>query len=225
MTINIQYIDHIATERRKMRTTRGPGYTTLKVSLKASVPESEMPPAPWPSLTTACESGLMPESITSLNPDRTSLGWGYWYTGEKGEVCTGFTFWITFEDRGHAKRAEAALKALGRSRSAGVEAAFLRSMIEQVFASSMSEREREESKRQLSWMASGIVAEARRKAKQDMRYEEAVTALRNALRNHTENNAIDLVSQVSREHGVDEADLKLAVEAVLAEPPTFIGRY
>jgi hypothetical protein len=30
---------------------------------------------------------------------------------------------------------------------------------------------------------------------------------------------------VCREHGVDEAELKLAVEKALSEPATFIGRY
>lgn len=224
MSINIDYIDHIAYECRKMRTTRGPGYTTLKVSLKASVPEDEMPTSPWPSMTAACDAAVMPEAMADLKADRIGLTWGYWYNGGQSGVFSGFTFFVTFEDRGHAKRAEAARAVLKRLRSERVEAEFLRQMITQTFEAARAARSREEEQRNLSWMASGIFAESLRLAKEAIHYENQLSALRRALSNHTENFAIDMVADIAREHGVDEAVLKQAVEAELAKPHHYIGR-
>jgi hypothetical protein len=132
---------------------------------------------------------------------------------------------VTFEDAGHAKRAEAARVVLKRLKADGVEASFVSTMIETVFEATRAERAREEASRELAWMAAGIVSEARRKAMNDIGYNDKLVALRRTLANHTENEAIDMVSEVSREHGVDEAELKLAVEKALSEPAHFIGRY
>lgn len=223
MNITVEYIDHIGVECRKMRTTRGPGYTTLKVSLKAAVPESEMPPSPWPSLTAACDAAVMPEAMADLKADRLGLTWGYWYTDAKEQVFSAFSFFITFEDRGHAKRAEAARGVLKRLRSAQVEAEYLRQMIVQAVEAAKVARSREEDQRNLAWMASGIYAEALREAKAAIHYDNQLASLRRALSNHTENFAIDMVAAIAREHGADEAALKQAVEAELTKPHYYIG--
>lgn len=225
MGINIMYVGEITTESRKMRTTRGSGFTTLKVCVKATVLESEMPSSPWPSMTSACDAAAMPEAMADLKADRIGLTWGYWYRDADDALSCAFGFHITFEDRGHAKRAEAARLVLKRFQRDQVEATFIRNMMERVIEETRLEREREEACRELAWMAAGIVEEARRKAMVATHFKDKIASLRRSLANHTENEAVDMVSVVSREHGVDEAELKLAVEKVLAEPSHYIGRY
>lgn len=222
--MEVTYIEQIVVESRKMRTTRGPGFTTLKVSLKAALGEEVMP-SPWPSLTSAVENTPLPEEMKALAADSIKLHWGYWYRDEKDKLCCAFSFHITFEDVGHAKRAEVARLVLKRLKADRVEAAFLSTMIETVFEEAKASRAREDAKRELSWMAEGIVRESRRQAKVTMNYDAEAQRLWRTLSNHTENNAIDMVSTISREHGVDEAELKLAVEKALAEPAHYIGRY
>lgn len=225
MGINTMYVGEITTESRKMRTTRGSGFTTLKVCVKATVLESEMPSSPWPSMTAACDAATMPEAMADLKADRIGLTWGYWYRDADDALSCAFGFHITFEDRGHAKRAEAARLVLKRFQRDQVEATFIRNMMERVIEETRLEREREEACRELAWMAAGIVEEARRKAMVATHFKDKIASLRRSLANHTENEAVDMVSVVSREHGVDEAELKLAVEKVLAEPSHYIGRY
>ena len=225
MEFNIKYVGEIVTECRKMRTTRGPGFTTLKVGLKATVRDSEMPYSPWPSMTAACDAAVMPEAMADLKADRIGLTWGYWYRDADDSLSCAFAFHITFEDRGHAKRAEVARLVLKRFQRDQVEATFIRNMMDRVIEGTRLERAREEASRELAWMAAGIVSEARKKAMIDIGYQDQMAILRRTLANHTENEAIDMVSEVCREHGVDEAELKLAVEKALSEPATFIGRY
>lgn len=225
MELNIKYVGEVVSESRKMRTTRGAGFTTLKVGLKATVRDGEMPASPWPSMTAACDAAVMPEAMADLKADRIGLTWGYWYRDANDALSCAFGFHITFEDRGHAKRAEVARQVLKRFQRDQVEATFIRNMMERVIEETRLERARDEAARELAWMAAGIVAEARKKAMTDIGYQDQLASLRRTLANHTENEAIDMVSEVSREHGVDEAELKLAVEKVLAEPAHYIGRY
>jgi hypothetical protein len=56
-----------------------------------------------------------------------------------------------------------------------------------------------------------------------MDYDKRAERLRTVLANHTENFAIDFVSVVARERGVDEADLKLAVEELLSRPSYYLA--
>jgi hypothetical protein len=226
MEFNIKYVGEIATESRKMRTTRGAGFTTLKVGLRATVRDSEMPISQaWPSMTAACDAASMPEAMADLNADRIGLTWGYWYRDGNDALTCAFCFHITYEDRGHAKRAEVGRLVLKRLQSQNVEATFVRGMMERVFEETRLERAREEAARELAWMAAGIVDAARREAMNIIGYSDKLATLRRSLACHTENGAIDMVSAVSREHGVDEAELKLAVEKALAEPAHFFGRY
>jgi hypothetical protein len=224
MNIKVEYIETIGQESRKMRTTRGPGYTSLRSSLKVSVPTEEMPGSPWPSMTEAVEKAVMPDEMKALKADSIDLKWSYWYGSDNETTVAGFSFNIHFEDRGHAKRAEEARKVLKRLRADGVESAFLKALIEKELNEAAKKRAAEDAARQLAWMAAGIVSEASRQARESIKYDEQMAKIRRSLANHRENFAIDLVSQVSREHEVDEAELKLAVEEALLKPAFYMER-
>jgi hypothetical protein len=223
MEINAEYVGEVTQEGRKMRTTRGPGYTTLKTSVRLRIPASDMLPR-WPSLTEPLSKADRPREWEALHADKINLTWGYWFTDDQGNATCAFGFEVTYEDRGHASRAAAGRKILARLRKDGVETAFVTALTREAFESVSKSLAAEETSKTLSWMAAGIVSEAGRLARVEMDFDKQAERLRTALANHTENFAIDLVSQVSREHGVDEADLKVAVEELLSRPSYYLSR-
>jgi hypothetical protein len=223
MDINAEYVGELKQEGRKMRTTRGPGYTTLKTVVRLWVPGSSTMSS-WPSLTKPLAEAVRPREWEALRADKIEVTWGFWYRGDDDNARCAFGFDVTYEDRGHASRAEEGRKILARLRKDGIETAFVTAVTQGAFESAARSIAAEEAARTLGWMAAGIVSEAGRRAREEMEYDKQVERLRTALANHTENFAIDFVSEVAREHGVDEADLKVAVEELLSRPSYYLAR-
>ena len=79
--------------------------------------------------------------------------------------------------------------------------------------------EAEETQRQVAWIASCIVTEARKEAKEALDYNAKLSSLRAALLAEMEQRAMSYASSVAREEGVDEAELRQAIATTLAKPP------
>jgi hypothetical protein len=222
MDINAEYVGEVKQEGRKMRTTRGPGYTTLKTVVRLWVTESSTM-SNLPSLTKPLAEADRPREWEALRADKIEVTWGYWYRGDDDNAKCAFGIEVTYEDRGHAARAAEGRKVLARLRKDGIETAFVTALTRDAFEAAAKSHAAEEAARKLGWMAAGIVSEAGRRAREEMDYDKRAERLRTVLANHTENFAIDFVSEVAREHGVDEADLKLAVEELLSRPSYYLA--
>ena len=224
MNIKCEYSGEILTSLRKMRTTRGPGFTELQFPVRVTVTD----PA-WdggmrlPSMEDPFMKAVQPAEWKAFGADLIFVNTTYWYRNAEDQPTFTVGIRVRYEDVGHARRAQNGMAQILLNKKAGVETAFAERVAQQVLDAHIAAQAAEKTAQELSWMASGIVSEARRRGREEMNYDEQAKRLRTALANHTENHAIDLASEVARDHGVDEAALKVAVEELLAKPVWHMG--
>lgn len=221
MTVTAKHIESIDSESRKMRTTRGPGYTTLKATIRISVQGTDEE-LRYKSLTEDLETAAHPEEWKGFLADKVELTWGYWFSDENEGMSCYIGLHVSYFDRGHAARAASGRMAMLLSTEA--TARFLEGLVEKSLKAAADARRREEAAQKLGWMAAGIVSEAGRLAREQVGYDDKMMSLQRALATCTEKHAADIVSTVSREQEIDEGELKLAVETALSKPAFYIGR-
>ena len=219
MEFDVAYAGEHTTESRKMRTTLGPGFTTFKQSYKATFGEGT------PGHNFHIEEALnrledMPEELKLFGADEVRFT--CFAPAFVPEMYA--TLHVTYQERGHWKRAELGKKLLARLRWSGADLSF----IVKVVAAEAERYERQVATQKaadkIAWLSAGIVSEAARRAREEIDYSNKMERLRLECARWTENFAVDLVSQISREQGFDEAELKLAVEASLSKPTFYLGR-
>lgn len=221
MEFDVAYAGEHTTESRKMRTTLGPGFTTFKQSYKATFGEGT------PGHNFHIEEALnrledMPEELKLFGADEVRFT--CFAPAFVPEMYA--TLHVTYQERGHWKRAELGKKLLARLRRSGADLSF----IVKVVAAEAERYERQVATQKaadkLRSIASQIVTEASRRARAEVDYEGKMTRLNSECDRWRENIAIDLSSQVSRKQGLDEAELKIAVEERLSAPSFeyYLGR-
>jgi len=218
MEFDVAYAGEHTTESRKMRTTLGPGFTTFKQSYKATFGEGT------PGHNFHIEEALnrledMPEELKIFGADEVKFT--CFAPAFVPEMYA--TLHVTYQERGHWKRAELGKKLLARLRKSGADLSFIVRVVAAEAERYERQLETQKAADKLSWVSAGIVSEAARRAREEIDYSNKMERLRLECARWTENFAIDMVSQIARERGFDEAELKLAVEASLSKPTFYLG--
>lgn len=219
MNFDGEYLGEVKSESRKMRTTRGPGFTTLTQSYKLTMAE------PVAARGFAIESKLnckdaWPDDLKHFFANSVEFT-SYTAAFEPTVVVS---LRVTYEDTGHWRRAEVGRKTLSQLRFSGADLRYIVKTAAEELERIKQQEAIKEASTKLRWVASGIAAEADRLARAEISYQEKLDSLRRTLKNYTENHAMDAVATISREHGFDEAELRAAVEKVLAQPTfTLLG--
>jgi hypothetical protein len=133
---------------------------------------------------------------------------------------------VEYREAGHAKRAENGITQLAKLRMSGADLSFIVKVVAAEAARLELQSAAKEAADKLRSIASQIVTEASRRARAEVDYEGKMTRLNSECDRWRENIAIDLSSQVSRKQGLDEAELKIAVEERLSAPSFeyYLGR-
>jgi pyridoxine 5'-phosphate synthase PdxJ len=203
-----------------MRTTRGPGFTTIEQTYLITVDDTTVRTGFSDALNV---KDAWPADLRAVDADKVEFDTGFWWDNHRNK--NNAVLRVHFEDLGHAKRAEAAMKRLKAIRLRGLDSAYVQDVVRKSLEDEAKRVEAAEAAKNLAWVASGIVYEGRRKAREEMQYDDKLKRLRTELANRTENHSIDMAVVVAGEHGFNEAELKAAVEAALNQPAHFIGSY
>lgn len=219
MEIKVTQHGEPKTTSRKMRTTRGPGFTTIEQSYLIEVWDTKVRDGFEDALN---DSTAWPQELRDIDADKVSFSTGYWFDTDRSKNSA--TLRLHFEDLGHAKRAEAAMKRLKAIKIRGVDVTFVQSVVTAALEQETKRIADREAAQNIAWVASGIVSEAGRRARDDTAFEARAQALRAELADVTEKHATSMVSAISREHGFDEAELREAVSVVLSKPSFYLAR-
>jgi hypothetical protein len=207
---------------RKMRTTRGPGFTDLKVAVRLRMTGEDRRRFTHPfSSKYALDVGTALSDSKRFVP--TLLGMGAddvqvttsWWSEEMGVARYDMTYVLHFEGIGHAKGAESAEKCLEKLRTEGTLAARVAEVACEELDRVQQLMARDARKEKLSLLANGLVQEARTRAKVNIDYEAQKKQLHAHLARQTESLAMEAIAQTCSEYGLKEEDLRQAVEETL----------
>jgi hypothetical protein len=207
-----EYAGEVKSESRKMQTTRGPGFTTLKQSYVIRLDPGDLKSRP--SLEPALKRPLPFEFVDA---DSVTVEYGGWNWPASTEVY--LSLQVTYQHRGHSKKADVGRKDFKRLRQSGADLSHFGRLVKEEVEAAVRASEAEEALRQVAWIASCIVTEARKEAKEALDYNTKLSSLRAALLGEMEQRAMSYASSVAREEGVDEAELRQAIATTLAKPP------
>ena len=207
---------------RKMRTTRGPGFTDLKVSVRLHMSGEDRRRFTHPFSskyaldvgTALSDSKRFVPALLEMGADDVQVTTSWW-SEEKNVARYDMTYVLHFEGIGHAKGAESAEKCLEKLRVEGVLAARVVTVAFQELDRVQVLVVRDALKEKLSLLANGLVQEARTRAKAKIDYEEQKKKLHAHLARETESIAMEAIQQTCAEYSVNEEDLRLAVEGTL----------
>ena len=207
---------------RKMRTTRGPGFTDLKVSVRVHMTGEDRHRFTHPfsskyglDLGTALQdSRNFHTALSELGADKVTAETSWW-VGSKEAAHYDVSYVLHFEGIGHGKVADSAEKQLVVLRDSGVIAARATTVALQELDRVQKLIVQDTQKEKLSWLAQGLVEEARKQAKAKINYEERKQQLNIYLADEAEKIAWDLITEACQGYGVEEEDLRRAVEGTL----------
>ena len=212
----------ITRESRKMRTTRGPGFTDLKVSVRLHMTGADRHRFTHPfssrhGLTVGealTDSRNFVPALLELGADKVTATTSWW-TSAQDEAQYDVTYTVHFEGIGHGKMAASAETQIEDMRVMGTLSARVTAVATGELDRVLKLMAQDAKKEKLSWLAGGLVEDARAQAKAKIDYDAKRQQLSTHLANETVNIAVDLISQACTQYGVDEEDLRRAVDGTL----------
>lgn len=212
----------ITRKGRKMRTTRGPGFTDLKVSARVHMSGQDRHRFTHPfsskyglDLGTALkDSRNFVPALLEMGADTVTAETSWW-VGGKDSAHYDVTYILHFEGIGHSKLADSAEKQVEKLRIkgdiAGRATAVALQELDRVQKLIVQDTQTEK----LRWLAQGLVEEARKQAKAKISYDERKEQLNICLADETQSIAMNLIAEASQGYAVEEEDLRRAVEGTL----------